>query len=142
MLIQKQFIENRTNVINLKRSFVKKKEDKIKQFIKEWNTIKDIELYKPLYDICQKLYVETQNNKLECLNYYIDYEKDIKKNEEYTILYAEIKNTWNLPLKKRYDMHIDLLNKVLSKDKTLIYNNKSIQVNIEEGQTSLFSLLN
>ena len=32
-----------------------RKTDKIKDFIKEWNTIENIELYEPLYKLCSQL---------------------------------------------------------------------------------------
>lgn len=120
-----------------------KKEDKIKEFIKEWNTIEDIELYKDLYKLCSQLFLATQNRKLECLNYYIDYERDSETSEEEAVMYAEIKNTSNLPMKERYQKHLNLLKRVMSNDTTLIYCENSISNPDNEaeenyGQQSLF----
>ena len=112
-------------------------EEKVKQTLKEWNTIEDVELYKPLYELCSQLFLATQNNKLECLNYYIDHERDSETGEEYTVMYAEIKDTWQLELKDRYNKHLDLLIRVMSNDTTLIYCNNS-EVQADEGQLSLF----
>lgn len=121
-----------------------KMEDKIKQTLKEWNTIKDVELYEDLYKICSQLFSATQHKKLECLNYYIDHEKDSEKGEEYTVMYAEIKNTYNLPMKERYQKHKQLLQRVMSNDTTLIYCENSISNPFNEddeniGQLSLFT---
>jgi hypothetical protein len=110
-------------------------EDKIKADLKEWNTIEGIELYKELYNICSQLFNETFNRKLACLNYYIDNEKD---NQEYTVMYAEIKDTWELPMKERYKKHKDLLKRVMSNDTTLIYSENSETQTEDEGQLSLF----
>ena len=116
------------------------KQEKIKENLKEWNTIDDVELYENLYEIYTQLFLQTQKNKLECLNYYIDFEKDNDKSIEYTIMYAEIKNTWNLPLKERFEKHKDLLNRVLSNDNTLAYSNCNNIVDEEEnGQLSIFA---
>jgi hypothetical protein len=119
-------------------------EDKIKKTLLEWNTIEGVELYEKLYNICSQLFLATQNHKLECLNYYIDYERDCEKGEEYTVMYAEIKNTYDLPMIERYNQHKELLKRVLSNDKTLIYSKYNFSCNpyneIDEntGQLSLF----
>lgn len=115
-----------------------RKKDKIIKLLDEWNTIEDIELYKSLYNLCSQLFLATQDRKLACLNYYIDHEKDIETGKEYTVQYAEIQDTYLLPMKKRYELHVDLLKRVMSNDTTLIYcDNKTIQM--DEGQLSLFS---
>ena len=118
--------------------------DKIEQTLKEWNTIENVELYEDLYNICSQLFSATQHKKLECLNYYIDHERDSEKGEEYTVMYAEIKNTYNLSMKERYNKHFDLLQRVLSNDKTLIYCENSTPNPFNEndeniGQLSLFT---
>ena len=114
-----------------------KRNDKFKQFLKEWNTIADIELYKDLYKICCQLFNETFDKKLACLNYYIDHERDNENGEEFTVMYAEIKDTWQLEMKERYNLHKKLLKRVMSNDTTLIYCNSETQKE-EEGQLSLF----
>lgn len=113
-------------------------EEKIKADLKEWNTIEGIELYKDLYNVCSQLFNETINHKLACLNYYIDHERDSEKGEEYSIMYAEIKDTWQLEMKDRYNKHKELLKRVMSKDTTLIYCENSETQTEEEGQLSLF----
>ena len=109
-------------------------EDKIKADLKEWNTIEGVELYKNLYNVCFQLFNETFSHKLACLNYYIDNEND---SQEYTVMYAEIKDTWQLEMKERYNKHKELLERVMSNDTTLIYCNSETQTE-EEGQLSLF----
>lgn len=109
-------------------------EDKIKADLKEWNTLEGVELYKDLYNVCSQLFNETFSHKLACLNYYIDNEKD---SEEYTVMYAEIKDTWQLEMKERYNAHKELLERVMSNDTTLIYCNSETQTE-GEGQLSLF----
>lgn len=99
--------------------------DKIKQQIKEWNTIEGIELIKPLNDLYSQLFILTYDNKLECLNYYIDEEKD--ESNSYTVMYAEIKDTHDLPLQERYNQHKDLLKRIINHDKTLIHCTKEVQ---------------
>ena len=121
-----------------------RKQDKIKKLLDEWNTIEGVELYEKLYNLCSQLFFETQDKKLACLNYYIDYERDSEKKEEYIVQYAEIKDTWLLPMKKRYDLHKNLLKRVMSGDTTLIYcDNNIINKDAEEderlGQLSLFN---
>lgn len=103
------------------------KQHKIQQNIDEMNTIEGIELYKPLYEVCRSLYMETLNKHLECLNYYKDIERDTETGEKITFRYAEIKDTWELPLKERYQKHLDLLEKVMSNDITLVYCDSTIQ---------------
>lgn len=134
-------------VENIKKEKVKKPsfrvEDKIKQTLLEWNTIEGVELYEDLYILCSQLFLATRYHKLACLNYYIDYEKDSEKGEEYTVMYAEIKNTYNLSMKERYNKHYNLLKRVMSGDTTLIYcdNNMVNQFSEEDenyGQQSLF----
>lgn len=93
------------------------KNDKIKDNIKKWNTIKHIYRYQTLYKICSALYLLTYNNQLECLNYYIETERDCDK--VYTIMYAEIYNTSALSLKERVKKHINLLKRVKNNDPTL-----------------------
>lgn len=122
---------------NKSKHSISKKEDRIKEYIHEWNIIKDVELYKDLYKLCSQLFFETQNKKLACLNYYIDHEKDNENSDEITVMYAEIKDTWELPLKERYNQHKDLLKRVMSNDTTLIYCS-DIEVQSDEGQLSLF----
>lgn len=108
------------------------KSDKIQKFIEEWNTIEGVELYKPLYEICSLLFLATQEHKLKCLNYYIDEE------DKMPVMYAEIKDTWNLSLKRRYELHIDLLARVEENDPTLEYVETSVIQENESGQLSLF----
>lgn len=108
------------------------KSDKIQKFIEEWNTIEGVELYKPLYEICSLLFLATQEHKLKCLNYYIDEE------DKMPVMYAEIKDTWNLSLKRRYELHIDLLARVEENDPTLEYAETSVIQENESGQLSLF----
>lgn len=110
-------------------------EDKIKADLKEWNTLEGVELYKDLYNVCSQLFNETFNRKLACLNYYIDNEKD---SQEYTVMYAEIKGTWQLEMKERYNLHKKLLKRVMSNDTTLIYSENSEIQTEAEGQLSLF----
>lgn len=99
--------------------------DKTWQQIKEWNTIEGIELIKPLNDLYSQLFILTFNDKLECLNYYVDEERD--ESNSYTVMYAEIKDTWNLPLQERYNQHKELLERIINHDKTLIHCQKEIQ---------------
>ena len=114
--------------ISTKQTFHKQskyhKPDKIWQNIKEWNTIEGIELYKPLYDLCSQLFLLTCNNKLECLNYYID--EEIDESKSYTVMLAEIDNTWHLPLKERYEQHLKLLDRIMNNDTTLVHDEKII----------------
>lgn len=124
-------------VRNKKPSF--KKRDKIKETLREWNTIKDVELYQPLYELCSQLFLTTQNRHLECLNYYIDTENDGENCPNQVVMYAEIKDTWELPLKERYNKHLELLKRVMSNDTTLIYCNSITQSDDAGGQLSLFS---
>ena len=86
------------------------KTDKIKENLKEWNTIKHIYRYQTLYKICEKLFLLTYNNQLACLNYYIDEEKDGDK--MFTVMYAEIEETLNLSIKERVLKHITLLRQI------------------------------
>lgn len=83
------------------------KPNKIKENIKKWNTIKHVYRYQTLYKICEKLFLLTYNNQLECLNYYSETETD--GNLTYTIVYAEIEETSALCLKERVLKHINLL---------------------------------
>lgn len=115
-----------------------RKTDKIKDFIKEWNTIENIELYEPLYKVCSQLFLITQDRKLENVSYFIDHERDSEKGEEYTVMYAEINDTWHLPLQERYNKHKELLKRVMSNDTTLSYCSDSI-IQSDEGQLSLFA---
>lgn len=112
--------------------------DKIQKTLDEWNTIEGVELYEDLYKLCSQLFLQTQEKKLACLNYYIDHEKDNELGKEYTIMYAEIKNTCMLPMEKRYQLHLKLLERVMSNDTTLIYCDSVIQ-NEDGGQLSLFN---
>ena len=109
--------------------------DKIWENIKEWNTIEGIELYEPLYNLYSQLFMLTFNNKLKCLNYYI--EEDNIKGKIITLMYAEIKETWNLSLKERYQLHQDLIDRIKNNDTTLVYEDKSI----EGDNPTLFSFL-
>ena len=110
--------------------------DRTWQQIKEWNTIEGIELIKPLNDLYSQLFILTFNNKLECLNYYVDEESD--ESNSYTVMYAEIKDTWNLPLQERYNQHKELLERIKNHDTTLIYCQKEIQ----SDTLSLFNCVN
>jgi len=112
--------------------------DKIHEHIKEWNTIPHIYRLKALYRLYNKLFLLTYENKLECLNYYVDIEKEGDTGKEYTVMYAEIKNTGDLSIKERFKKHADLLKRVLSQDKTLIYSENSETQTEDEGQLSLF----
>lgn len=140
MLIQKNLEINMPINVKLKRerplipSY--SKIDKIKEVLAEWNTIEDVELYKDLYEICSQLYLATYFKKLECLNYYTDIEYD--NGQEITVYTAEIKDTWELPLKKRYKLHKDLLQRVMSNDITLVYSNNPKTQTEEDGQLTLF----
>lgn len=109
-----------------------------KPIVDEMNTIDGIELYQPLYEIYSLLYYATENNTLECLNYYTDIERDTETGNEHTIFYAEIKNTWNLPMKERYNKHQDLLNRVMSNDITLIHSKQEKKIDEELMQLTLF----
>ena len=86
------------------------KTDKIKENLKEWNTIKHIYRYQTLYKICEILFLLTYNNQLACLNYYIDEEKVGDK--MFTVMYAEIEETLNLSIKERVLKHINLLRQI------------------------------
>lgn len=110
--------------------------DKTWQQIKEWNTIEGIELIKPLNDLYSQLFILTFNNKLECLNYYVDEERD--ESNSYTVMYAEIKDTWKLPLQERYNQHKELLERIKNNDTTLIHCQKEIQ----SDTLSLFNCVN
>lgn len=115
-----------------------RKEDKIKQHLKEWNTIENIELYEDLYNICSQLFNATVHHKLACLNYYVDHERDKEKGKEYTVMYAEIKDSWQFEMKERYDAHKELLERVMSNDITLVYAEICETQTEGEGQLSLF----
>lgn len=120
----------------LKASY--RKELKIAEYLKEWNTIEGVELYKDLYKLCEQLFFATQNNKLDCLNYYIDEEQDCSKT--YVIMYAEIKNTSELPMKKRYELHLQLLKDIHENSQALKHSTlKHIYGNTETGQFNLFN---
>jgi hypothetical protein len=106
--------------------------------VDEMNTIEGIELYKPLYEICSLLYYATQNHTLECLNYYTDTERDADTGIEHVVFYAEIKDTWDLSMKERYNAHKKLLQRVMSNDTTLIYSNKTKNIDEEMLQIPLF----
>lgn len=116
-----------------------RKSDKIKQTLKEWNTIEGVELYAPLYQLYNKLFLATQNRKLECLDYYIDIERNSENEPDFPFMYAEIKGTWELPLKDRYKLHLQLMKRVLSNDKTLVYSDDNYIRSEEEGQLTLFN---
>ena len=109
--------------------------DKIWENIKEWNTIEGIELYKPLYNICSQLFLLTINCKLACLNYYMD--EEYEDGKLVTVMYAEIDNTWHLPLKERYNLHKELLEHILKQDIILEYDEKPI----DSDNLTLFSFL-
>lgn len=144
------FVQEKFEIGDLKLEFKRirpnnpsfRKEDKIKKLLEEWNTIEDIELYENLYILCSQLFYATQDKKLACLNYYIDHERDSETGEEYTVQYAEIQDTWLLPMKERYNQHRELLKRVMSNDTTLIYCdsviNKDAQDDEKLGQLSLF----
>lgn len=83
------------------------KPNKIQDNIKKWNTIKHVYRYQTLYKICEKLFLLTYNNQLECLNYYSEKEND--GNITYTLVYAEIEETSALSIKERVLKHIQLL---------------------------------
>ena len=101
--------------------------EKIWENIKEWNTIEDIELYKPLYKLYSQLFMLTLNHKLACLNYYIEDDE----------MFAEIENTWDLSLKERYNLHQQLINRIKNNDPTLEYAEKVI----DSDTPTLFSFL-
>lgn len=126
-------IQNSTDIKKRTRSKTPSyfKKIKINKNIDEMNTIEGIELYEPLYELYSQLFYTTLDDKLECLNYYIDIEEG---QEVHT---AEIKDTWELPLKERYQKHLDLLQRVMSHDETLIRCNGSVQGE-DSGQLSLF----
>ena len=111
--------------------------DKTWQQIKEWNTIEGIELIQPLNELYSQLFILTFNNKLECLNYYVDEEKD--ESNSYTVMYAEIKDTHHLPLQERYNRHKELLERIINHDNTLVYcQNKEVS----SDKLSLFNCVN
>ena len=89
------------------------------QQIQEWNTIEGIELIKPLNELYAQLFIMTFSQKLDCLNYFVDEEKD--ESNSYTMMYAEIKDTWQLPLPERYNQHKELLERIINHDNTLVY---------------------
>lgn len=109
-----------------------------KPTIDEMNTIEGIELYEPLYELYSLLYFATENNTLECLNYYTDTERDTETGIEHSVFYAEIKDTWQLPMKERYNKHKELLQRVMSNDVTLIRCQKEKQIDEELLQLTLF----
>lgn len=106
--------------------------------VDEMNTIEGIELYKPLYELCSRLYHATQDKTLECLNYYRDTERDAETGNEFIVFYAEIKDTWNLSMFERYNKHKELLERVMSNDTTLIYCKKEKSIDEETLQIPLF----
>lgn len=91
------------------------KQDKIKQEIKEWNTISHIYRYQTLYKIYNKLFMLTYNNKLKCLTYYIE--------DDDNFMYAVNEELTALPLKERIQGHIDILRRVYNHDITLEFDN-------------------
>lgn len=135
MLILEENQQKKKRVRTKNPSFFKP--NKIQQNLDEMNTIEGIELYKPLYEVCSNLFGNTINRKLACLNYYIDHERDTETGIEHTVMYAEIKDTWELPLKERYQKHLDLLERVISNDITLVYCECNVQSE-DSGQLSLF----
>lgn len=119
------------------------KADTIKKNLEEWNTIPDIELYKDLYELYQRLFLLTFNHKLKNVSYYIDIERD--EGRKITIMYAEINNTAHLELKQRYNLHKKLIERVENKDSTLIFADTNTtyydfdeEIKKEENQLSLF----
>ena len=111
------------------------KENKINNTIKEWNTIKHIYRLKNLHSLYNKLYLLTFNHKLECLNYFVDIETDGV--QSFTVMSAEIKDTWLLPIKERFEKHMLLLRQIEANDPSLVYCNS--QTNTDEGQLTLFN---
>ena len=104
------------------------KNNKIKENIKKWNTIKHIYRYQTFYKICEYLFLLTYQHKLACLDYYI--EEEIDNNKTYTIMYAYMESTANYPLKERILAHIDLIRRIKSKDTTLEYDFKKVDSEI------------
>lgn len=115
-----------------------RKSDKIKEILREWNTIKDVELYHDFYEVCSQLFLATQHQKLDCLNYYIDYESDSEHGKIHTLMYCEIPNTWFLSLRTRYNLHYKLLQKILNDENSLKHSQKTIAYENFQ-QISLFS---
>ena len=96
------------------------KPEKIKEDLKEWNTIKHVYRYQTLYKICNKLFMQTYNNKLKCLTYYVE---DIDN-----FMYAVDESLSALSLKERILKHIELLRKVYNHDSSLEYDNNKKSV--------------
>lgn len=99
-----------------------KKEDKIKEYIEKWNTIKHVYRYQTLYKICEKLFSLTLNKKLACLSYFIEEE------ENKIIMYAMDETLCNYPIEERVKKHINLLRRVYNNDDTLEYDNNKVVV--------------
>ena len=110
------------------------KPNSIFKIIKELNTVPHIYRYKTLYKICSRIYLETYNHKLACLDYYTEDEKDGKK--IYTVMYATIKDSVPKDIKERILLHINLLKRIYSKDSTLEYSNENT-VNVDEETTQM-----
>ena len=108
------------------------KNKKIKDNLLEWNTIKHVYRYQTLYKLYQKLFNLTYQKKLLCLNYYIDTE--LNGDITHTLMYAEIKNSFDLSLEERVLLHIDLLRKIQNNDNNLVYGDSEI---ISDNQTLL-----
>lgn len=108
------------------------KTNKIKNNIKEWNTIKHIYRYQTFYKICSTLYFLTFDNQLACLDYYSETESDYEKT--YTVKYAVVEETMALSIKERIQKHLALLRKIKNNDDTLEYDIKKI----DSDNNSLF----
>lgn len=134
--MQQSLFNNIQPHISNKKSPTYKKPDKIWNNIKEWNTIEGIELYQPLYDLCSQLFILTCNHKLACLDYSIT--EEIDNDKTYTVMLAEIHDTCYLPLKERYKLHEELLNRILNNDPTLEYQDKPI----DSDTLTLFNSIN
>ena len=121
---------------NTKKQPTRSQTDKIWENIKQWNTIEGIELYEPLYNLYSQLFILTINHKLACLNYYTEDEID-DKGHIVTLMYAEIDDTWYLPMKERYRLHQELIEQIKNNDSTLEYDEKVI----DSENLTLFSFL-
>ena len=95
----------------------KTKSDTIHKSIQKWNTEKHIYRYKTLYKIYNKIFVLTYDNPIKNVEYFI---------EDDGFMTAELKDTWNKPLKERLKLHIQLLRDIANNnveyEKTTIIN--------------------
>ena len=95
----------------------KTKSDTIHKTIQKWNTVKHIYRYKTLYQIYNKIFVLTYDKPIKNVSYFI---------EDDGFMTAELKDTWNKPLKERLKLHIQLLRDIANNnveyEKTTIIN--------------------